>query len=446
MNYGEGPTPTGCAPVCHQIHLNLCTTLASCQADTVGGAFDGTECKQQCSNDKVKTTRGCELMNFCTGLQKTVDNKCEDISFTVLSGNICGIYKNPMKIKTGTYVLTCPTTFEQAVTIEEGAEIQFDDAWTITFAKTLYAKGTAVNKIKFKNAPAVTKKGKIDIQSNDDYNRLAFGRDQKYRTGTYLSHVDFSDLLDLTMYGGYYESISTDIGRWSFGSAFLTNSKIKVADSFSTSLSGNDLYWIKNEINISGQINVRTTPKRDDFSLLWGNTITASGFSVMVDYYIFGTILVAFNDIKVVGGVASYGSGMPFVGNKIEITTGAPLSKDFTDLDNSATSISSKKAVFLRQSDSTLLEYRSIQETELNKDFKLNALVIDKAGIVADTVKPKWSITYEVSGKTYTHSSGTSRDITFKPTMPEVYQIKIDAKLSDGSDMIGPSTYSINAQ
>jgi len=448
LKYDEGPTPTGCAPVCNQTHLDLCTTLATCQADTVGGAYDGTECKASCPEGKVKTTRGCELMNFCTGLQKTVDNKCEDISFTVLSGNICGIYKNPMKIKTGTYVLTCPTTFEQAVTIEEGAEIQFDDAWTVTFAKTLYAKGSATNKIKFKNVPGVTKKGQINIASNSDYNELSFGRDQKYRTGTYLSHVDFSDLPDLRMSGGYYESISTDIGRWNFNSSFLTNSKIK-ANSFDDTSSGSyDFYWIKNEITLTQGISMHyfyPGSYGPSFSLLWGNTIDTVSFSVTTYGYTFGSVLIAFNDIKTNYSVGVYGPSMPFVGNKINMKVGT-LDTKFTDADNSATSISGKKAVFLREKDSYLLDYLAISVIELNKDFKLNAFIIDKAGIVADSVKPVWSISYEVSGKTYTHSNGTSRDITFKPTMPEAYQIKIDTKLSDGSDMIGPSTYSVNAQ
>ncbi|MBM4253813.1 MAG: fibronectin type III domain-containing protein, partial [Deltaproteobacteria bacterium] len=145
VNSGMSWVGDRCVGACSQANLIACNSLAKCQGTGGGGpgVWIGSQCSAICPAGQTPTSRGCEATTICTATQQVVDNRCVDTSFAVQGGNLCGKYPKPIKLDSGYHLVNCDVDFQDAVTIEPGAVIAVDGAWTIRFAKTLHAIGTA---------------------------------------------------------------------------------------------------------------------------------------------------------------------------------------------------------------------------------------------------------------------------------------------------------------
>ncbi|MEN9833833.1 MAG: hypothetical protein RL011_26, partial [Pseudomonadota bacterium] len=190
-----------CVGTCSASNLLACNSLAKCQG--VGGSgpgvWIGSQCSSLCPAGQTPTSRGCEAATVCTATQQVSDNLCVDTSFAVQGGNLCGKYTKPIKLDSGYHLVNCDVEFQDAVTIEPGAVIAVDGAWTIRFAKTLYAIGTADLPITFEASlrnPAGKWLGLTIGNSHGYVNQSPFSVTGTYNFGTKVAYLTVKNLAE----------------------------------------------------------------------------------------------------------------------------------------------------------------------------------------------------------------------------------------------------------
>lgn len=403
------------------------TALNTEQACTAAGNYWwNNACHKGCPSDQVASTRGCEVpVTSCTPYQDVVDNLCVDLSFTAITGNICGQYLSPVKITTGNHLVTCDSDFEAKTVIEAGANLLVDNNWGITF-KDIYAKGTTSSHIVFTKSGGNPAGGWKRLTINNGASLYHYVKG--YFSGNYMSYIDISGLLD-----GY----STDI---TINKAYLENlnwnSPIDVTMS--------DVY-VKNSSFTVKSLGILTSDyyssNKPPQSLFTRNTVTTSSatnlYNTFSAWSIFNTApslssdsALMFSTITSGTPYCSSGSDNYVYGNKV-----SSVGTYCTQSDNSSTAVSNKTGAYILNNSSNTIFMNQ------NKDFEV--YVLNSADwLTASNVI--WKATYDVDGIVYNYPitwSGYNPTIMF--TTKEAYKLNIDS-IDGSSQHMGKKAVIVN--
>jgi hypothetical protein len=166
------------------------------------------------NNICIKDFESLGTMPTCTFQQSTnLNGTCSDLQFTDVSGNLCGVYDKPLRIKAGLHYVTCDVTFFHRIIIEPGAELRFDDAWEWFSSAGVQAIGSEGYPIKFTvstNSP------------QNSWKTLSF-------TSNELPAVNPKYELQYAMNSFKYIQLSTKSGAMSSANTTFTNAFINYA-------------------------------------------------------------------------------------------------------------------------------------------------------------------------------------------------------------------------
>ena len=136
--------------VCSYNAIQVCDTESSCS--DAGGHWWNNQCNYYCAPGDITVDGQCETpINEadCDDLQIISNNQCTDLTFTEITGDLCGTYSEPSIIKSGTRSMTCNTEFTDVVVIEAGTTVNVDNFWSFK-AKDIRVNGTAAEPVIFK--------------------------------------------------------------------------------------------------------------------------------------------------------------------------------------------------------------------------------------------------------------------------------------------------------
>lgn len=406
---------------CVSLYSTIATELECSQYH---GYWWDNACHNYCQDGYIETSRGCELpVTSCTKYQTIADNTCVDVNFTVLSGDICGIYEEPVNITAGTHIITCDATFNDLVVIEPGASLLADDDWK-TSIKKIYAAGTQTNHITVSNTASniVGYSSIVITYSTSDYD-LKFDPKTGYKSGNLLQFVDFLNC-GLNIKDTYIDYIDTSGNNMSqsFTKVYINNSTLSgpVSVYGSTYPEYQPSYVVNSQIGIGssgvthsfGQTLIAWTSVEGSISLSYDTAIMYSNILNNVNCYY----------------ISDRNSGV--YGNKVLGTVGTSCIAQ----DNSALAVSSKNGTYTRNPysiDETVNAYHQFSADLLNASGWLNPSVVT------------WSLDYDYDGVTYVYKTFTGQSINPLLDKKESYRLYI-SDIDGSTDIIGNNSLQLN--
>ena len=428
------------APVCSQANPSACTTLTQCKG--VSQYWDGNTCRESCPAGKQDFSRGCEVPTPCTANQRNVDNQCVSISWQEKTGDLCGTYNLPVKVKSGTHTVLCDVTFAKELFIEPGTTIEFEGNYGFVANRTTYAVGTSAQPITLRKSGSNPDgywgqlqignifRAFISYPSEATYNSgySIIGNDfvGNYLGGTNLSYVSISDstCANNSRFEGFANQTSIvcagNSSDLTLGAGYIKNS------SFSSVQISCNPFW--------GEMVFEASSWTGDSFSMYNSNFTES--------YVLRSNLTGSGVVNVLGGVVAFSHistswlnlapSSYALGNFVE-GVAPPADSGYRVTDNSATAVSSRTAVFAMAVNLGTTG-ASITGT-VNHPFNAYAWVFDKDGWVTDPVV-NWSSSYGPQGAPVSGPSGTGAVVSLTPTVPEVHNVRIDS-IVGRTDLMG---------
>jgi hypothetical protein len=157
----------------------------------------------------------------CSFGQVLVNGVCQDLTFTRITGNLCGTYVAPIEITPGVHLVTCDVSFLSKVRIAAGAELRFDDEWSWYAAAGTHALGTSASPVSFTvsvNSPAAQWK----MLSFTSATPLSLRRDYTVASAdaaaNYFAYTSFSNRAGATSTSSRLRFTKTYLDHATFGS------------------------------------------------------------------------------------------------------------------------------------------------------------------------------------------------------------------------------------
>ena len=422
-----------CVGTCSASNLIACNTIDKCQGTSGNGpgSWVSNQCVASCPTDQVKSSRGCESAVLCSATQKSVDNTCIAVNFSVQDGNLCGKYSSPIRITSGSHLVTCNTEFLDAVVIDDGAALEIDDLWSVRFSKTLYAIGTSTGGITFK-ASAGNPTGKwlsLYIANDHGYGtQLPFSIRGTYNFGTRLDYVTIKNPATNAAGGsvtlaGYVSHLSmptnqTFVNLGSASGAIYIDSSTITGDLVMTQMGST------HETVVTGNTITANLTVSAMAGLIWKNTISAPTTYLYAGY----PGIAVFNSMS---GNFSCVASNPVLsqayGNAVSGTIS--LSSCTQQSDNSS-SVSTKTFAFV--DDGTL----GLSTTaSANIPVGVTALVMTKDNWI-DGATVNWDFSYMIDGSPVAISLPAGYSQSLVMALPEFYKIKLQS-VSGVASLIG---------
>lgn len=452
-----------CVAVCSVIHRNLCSTVTQCQDGMMGDpknkANSGStptesnssamywrsfypgywnqetsQCQSSCEPGKTPTTRGCESPATC-GLEqvRTWDNACIAITWTEKQpGDLAGPIKNPTLLKSGLHTVKGDVTFEKQVKFEPGVILEFEGNFGISTFSTVYALGTAEQKIilRGKESPTADDPKARQIWKGFSFN--SFDSDYTltgtYRSGSKFSHVHiFNTLCEAG--DPRYNSYASSLHGFAEHLSISCNTQSRRID-----LTG----YIKHSsfnVHLSSWGNSAQKPSVwQNIDVVSNNSISANNVIIIGSSFsgtslsLGGNSVVAFSSFNNVGDIPS---DAIFVGNKLSYYNysfgSLPPQRGNEVSDNSTTEISDATAVIVMPEGISGSTQSNMLVGQVNQPFRVSALIVDKNGWVTDA-SVNW-VTYQ--------NNAPSEPVAGNPvtlTLGEagIYGVSVQSILSQG--------------
>ena len=372
----------------------------TCAKDyTINSQGECVSTASACLAGQILTSRGCETpITACDQSTNTIiDNSCSSITFTDITGNICGKYTMPVKITSATHLVTCNTTFQERVIIPAGAKLLVDNNWSITAENKIYSQGTAANPvlIDISATNPARKWGAIVIGNSQDHN-LDYDIVEGYKSGSQLVYTNIKNIPASTKSSSIFDTF--------IKSSQIDVTGIKIQASFvdSSALRQNPSFYETDIINstatatpTSGYISFSNSDYSNTSSIakhiLW-STITSNS-----NFYSngIGNIGAFFNTFN--GGInCSYASSaldypIDYIqGNVINGTISSTYCSNSTNTTDNSTS-SGKVTAHIRNSDIS---------APVGSTQTVKALIFDKNGWIKNA-NIVWKMKYDVDGVYY---------------------------------------------
>ncbi len=350
-----------------------------------------------CLAGQVLTSRGCETpITACDLSTNTIiDNSCSSITFTNITGNICGKYTMPVKITSATHLVTCNTTFQERVIIPAGAKLLVDNNWSITTENKIYSQGTAANPVLIDiSATNPAKKwGAIVIGNSQDHN-LDYDIVEGYKSGSQLVYTYIKNIPASTksssIFDTFIKNSQIDVANINIQGSFVDSSTLSQNPSFQTTdIINSTATATSGYINFSNYDDLRTNIAKH---ILWSTINGGSSIGTFV-----GGIGAFFNTITGSLECGYISSTLDYPMNYIQgnlikgaiSSTNCPKSTNTTD--NSTSQISGKVTAHIRNSDIS---------APLGSTQTVKALIFDKNGWVKNA-NIVWKMKYDIDGVDY---------------------------------------------
>ncbi|WP_039926029.1 hypothetical protein [Alcanivorax sp. DG881] len=378
-----------------------------------------------CPDGQVDTSRGCEApVTSCLVGQKVEDNQCVNVDYVAVTGNICGIYKDPIKITSGQHFVTCDTSFNNLLLIEAGAILQVDRDWFILAKNGVQVLGNAISPVVIESSP-----NNLD----GHWNYFDFAGDVYL---DYESEQFIGDKVSYLQVRGYQ-------GQSTLKGVGIAEAQI-ISDGHLT---------LDNVLSVGSYFDLASTSFRASFIIdsevagdaipyIYGGLLASSVQSTARSLYLMGQYsgsaetnlnrpAVLFN-----GGVSVYCSTKAFVQGNASLDSLSDSNGVCITSDNE-TPLTNKYAIYILGKEKL--------STSADQTVNLEAYIFDKNGLVQPT-EITWKARYDVDGTYYdSGQTWTGRKVDISLSQKEQYEVYVES-VNGQTDLLGPKSIILNVQ
>lgn len=278
-----------------------------------GYTWFNDQCTTSCPSGHIKTSGGC---TSCLFNETVIDNKCISINYIEITGDICGIYNNPVTIKSGNHVVTCDVAFKNNVYIEAGTNFNVDNYYTITFESSINFDGRSDAHIIFdKSINSLSTSWKsFQVKGGE----VLYNYSKGYISGNKINFLDVNNVDNVTVNNSYMSNSSINI-KGNIGLSNIYSYKniyngSNLAAKINYNYYGyNDVnlynYFINDNMNLSNSTTANSlykslvlwssinAPYLDDKSSIFYSTINSKPYCSGVDSYLIGNKFVGFSSV-----------------------------------------------------------------------------------------------------------------------------------------------------